>query len=138
MYRGSCLCGGVTYQINGELGALGFCHCQRCQKANGTAFNAAALVKVADLDVVTGRELMTDYESSPGVFRVFCRVCGAPLFSRRTAMPEAVRLRVGTLDTPWPTRPTAHIFVASKAPWFDILDDAPQFAERPPAPTGKP
>jgi hypothetical protein len=26
-------------------------------------------------------------------------------------------------------RPTSHIFVGSKAPWFDITDDLPQFEE---------
>jgi hypothetical protein len=46
-------------------------------------------------------------------------------------MPDVVRLRIGTLDTPFEARPTAHIFAASKAEWFDIHDDLPQFAERP-------
>jgi hypothetical protein len=65
------------------------------------------------------------------VYRVFCGRCGSPLFSKRDAMPELLRLRLGTLDTPVTAKPTAHIFVAEKAEWYDICDDLPQYAERP-------
>ena len=37
-YTGSCLCGGLRYEIRGEIGDIVQCHCQRCRKANGTAF----------------------------------------------------------------------------------------------------
>ena len=131
MHKGSCLCGAVTYEIKGDLGPIIFCHCSRCRKANGTAFNAASLVKKADLQIVTGLDALTDFESSPGVGRVFCKHCGSPLFSRRDAMPDSVRLRIGTLDTPVSGKPSAHIFVASKAGWFDLHDDAPRYPERP-------
>ena len=36
------------------------------------------------------------------------------------------------LDTDPGARPMRHIYVASKAPWYDIADDLPQFAEMPP------
>jgi len=121
----------VTFEIDGDLGPIAFCHCSRCRKANGTAFNAASLVKKVDFRIVTGLDKLADFESSPGVGRVFCRVCGSPIFSRRDAMPDAVRVRIGTLDTPVSGRAAAHIFVASKAEWFDIHDDAPQYPERP-------
>jgi hypothetical protein len=131
MHKGSCLCGAVKYEINGELGPLMFCHCSKCRKANGSAFNAASLVNTADLRIVSGSEQLAEYESGPGVGRVFCRTCGSPLYSRRDLMPEAVRLRIGTLDTPVKGKVTAHIFTGSKAEWFDICDEAPQYAERP-------
>jgi hypothetical protein len=51
------------------------------------------------------------------------------IISRRDAMPDVVRLPLGTLDTPL-APPTAHYFVASKAEWYEIHDDLPQFAER--------
>ncbi len=131
MHKGSCLCGAVSYEIKGEIGPLMFCHCSKCRKANGSAFNAAALVNTADFRIVSGQEHLADYESGPGVGRVFCKTCGSPLYSRRDAMPEAIRLRIGTLDTPVTGKVSAHIFAGSKAEWFDILDDAPQFFERP-------
>ena len=131
MHKGSCLCGAVTYEINGDLGPVILCHCSRCRKANGTAFNAASLVKKAELRIITGVDHLTDFESAPGVGRVFCKACGSPLYSRRDTMPDSVRLRVGTLDTPVPGKPSAHIFVDSKAEWYEIHDAAPQYPERP-------
>lgn len=74
---------------------------------------------------------MSEFESTPGVFRTFCSKCGSPLISRRDATPEVVRLRVGTLDTPAAIKPEAHIFVNSKADWDHIHDDIPQYPERP-------
>ena len=52
------------------------------------------------------------------------------------AMVEAFHraaLTAGALDTDPGMRPQANIFVASKAPWFDITDALPQFAEMPPS-----
>lgn len=129
--HGSCLCGGVRYRFSGELGPIMVCHCSRCRKANGSAFQAVSPVTTADFQLQSGQELLAEYESSPGVFRVFCRICASPLYSRRTAMPDVLRLRIGSLDTPITGQPTAHIFVASKAEWYDIRDDAPQYPTRP-------
>lgn len=129
--RGSCLCGGVRYRIEGELGPIVICHCSRCRKANGSAFQAVSPVAAGDFQLQSGQELLAEYESSPGVFRVFCHVCASPLYSRRTATPDVLRLRIGSLDTPVASRPAAHIFAASKAEWYDIRDDAPQYPTRP-------
>lgn len=131
MHKGSCLCGAVSYEINGELGPIGFCHCSRCRKVNGTAFSAASLIPLKNFKIVTGQEALVDYESSPGVYRIFCGVCASPICSKRDTMPESVRLRVGTLDTPVTEKPVMHIFVADKAEWYEICDDLPQYDERP-------
>lgn len=133
MQRGSCLCGAVTYEVEGELGPIMFCHCGRCRKANGAAFLAATLISTDSLRLLTGQAALVKFASSPGVYRVFCGRCASPIFSKRDATPETVRLRLGTLDTPVTGKPTAHIFVEDKAEWFDICDDAPQYAELPPS-----
>ena len=129
-HEGSCLCGAVRYEINGDIDTLTLCHCQRCRKAHGSAFAAVAPVAADDFRLITGEESLGDYLSASGLHRMFCKQCGSPLFSRRDSVPDLVRVRVGSLDTPFSTRPSTHIFVASKAEWFDIHDDAPQFAER--------
>src|SRR5690348_3644677 len=74
-----------------------------------------------------------EFESSPGVHRVFCTGCGAQLYSRRDAMPDMLRLRLGTLDTPVEGEPIQHIFTAHKAEWYAIPGDAPQYPEQVPA-----
>jgi hypothetical protein len=133
MHAGSCLCGAVRYEVHGELGPITVCHCRKCRKANGSAFNAVAPIARADLRLLGGKDALTEFESSPGVHRVFCSGCGAQLYSRRDATPDMLRLRLGTLDTPVNATPGQHIFTAYKAEWYAIPDDAPQFQERPPA-----
>ncbi len=129
MHSGSCLCGEVRYEFDGELGPLYFCHCQRCRKAHGSAFVAAAPVAASTFRVTAGEGALGDHYAPSGLHRMFCKECGSPLFSRRDSIPDLVRIRVGSLDTPFSAKPSRHIFVASKAEWFDIHDDAPQFME---------
>jgi hypothetical protein len=133
MLHGSCLCRGIRYEISGELrGALN-CHCSMCRKAHGAAFRSRATVRSADFHLTCGEDLLTFYESSPGNHRGFCRVCGSPLVSKFDAYPSVLGLPLGALDDDPGVRPQAHVYVASKAPWFTITDDLPQFAEAPPA-----
>jgi hypothetical protein len=128
MHKGSCLCGAVKYEIRGNIGAAIYCHCSRCRKATATAFATNASVAAGDFFIIEGASALKAFESSPGVHRHFCSNCGSPVISRRDAMPDVVRLRLGTLDTPMLAPPTAHYFVASKAGWYEIHDDLPQFA----------
>lgn len=130
MHKGSCLCGTVKYEVRGKLGAAIYCHCSLCRKATATAFATNAPVAASDFVVIEGASALKAFDSSPGVHRIFCSNCGSPIISRRDAMPDVVRLRLGTLDTPLAARPTAHYFVASKAEWGEIPDDLPQVAER--------
>jgi hypothetical protein len=131
MTRGSCLCGGVKYQINGRLSGALNCHCSMCRKAAGTAFRSRATVKAADFELVQGEELITFYESSPGTRRGFCRVCGSPILSKFEAHPKYYGLPLGALDDDPGIRPKLHVHVASKAPWFTITDDPPQLPGEP-------
>lgn len=131
MLKGSCLCNGIQYEIQGDLGEIIQCHCQKCRKANGTAFATNTPIASESFRFLKGEELTAEFESTPGVFRVFCKQCASPLFSRRPSQPEVLRLRLGTLDTPIDTKPSMHIFVGSKAEWDEITDDKPQYSERP-------
>ena len=132
MLRGSCLCGGVRYEISGPLSYPLNCHCSICRKAHGAAFRSRARVKADDFRWTQGAELVTYYESSPGNHRGFCRVCGSPLLSRFDNDPSSYGLPLGALDDDPGIKPGFHVFVASKAPWYDITDELPQFAELPP------
>jgi hypothetical protein len=133
MHSGSCLCGAVRYEVHGELGSITVCHCRKCRKANGSAFSGVAPIAREHLKLLSGQDALAEFESSPGVHRVFCKGCGAQLYSRRDATPETLRLRLGTLDTPVEGKPGMHIFTAYKAEWYEIPGDAPRHPERPPA-----
>jgi hypothetical protein len=131
MLRGSCLCGGVRYEIIGALTNPLYCHCSMCRKAHGTAFRSRAGVRAADFKWVQGEELVKYFESSPGTHRGFCGTCGSPLLSRFDDYPEVHGLPLGALDDDPGVKPVFHVFVASKAPWFEITDSLPQFPELP-------
>ena len=129
-YTGSCLCGGLRYEIQGEIGDIIQCHCQRCRKANGTAFATNAPIQKADFNIVQGEHLLKKFQSTETTARCFCTDCGSPIISIKAETPDVYRLRIGTLDTPLQQKPTQHIFVASKAEWDSICDDVAQYAER--------
>lgn len=129
MLGGRCLCGTVRFELHGKLGPLAYCHCSMCQRANGSAFGANAPVRARYLTWLSGREAISEYESSAGKFRAFCSKCGSPIYSRREAEPDSFRVRLGTLDGDPGRRAMAHFWVSSKASWFDITDDLPQYPE---------
>lgn len=130
-YAGSCLCGAIRYEVRGEIGDVVQCHCQRCRKANGTAFATNAPIKKSDFQLVQGEQFLKSYQSTATTQRCFCSECGSPIMSIKTDTPEFYRLRIGTLDTPLVQKPSMHIFVDSKAEWDVICDQLPQYPERP-------
>ena len=131
LYTGSCLCGGIRYEIQGEIGEGLYCHCKRCRKANGTAFATNAPIQKADFKIVQGEQLLKKYQSSETTQCCFCGECASPIISIKTDTPDTYRLRIGTLDTPLEHKPTKHIFTAYKAEWDTICDGLPQYDERP-------
>lgn len=133
MLRGSCLCQGVAFAIDGPVTDALYCHCTMCRKAHGTAFRARARIKSADFRWTKGEDLVRYCESSPGLYRSFCSVCGANLISTFDARPHVYGLALGVLDDDPQVRARCHVHVASKAPWFEITDDLPQFDELPDA-----
>ncbi|MBX3622129.1 MAG: GFA family protein [Rhizobacter sp.] len=131
---GSCLCGGIAFRVTGELAPIQICHCTQCRKAQGSAFAANLPVAREAFHLDCGTELVTEYESSPGKKRAFCRRCGSPLYSRRDAVPGVLRLRAGLLDEPVSARPAVHYCVADKASWWAIDDELPQWPGAAPIP----
>nr|WP_231701671.1 GFA family protein [Halopseudomonas salegens] len=119
----------MKFEIEGELEPVQVCHCSQCRKAQGSAFATNIPVSVSAYRLLEGSDLLTEFESSPGKQRVFCKVCGSPLFSKRTDLPHVLRVRAGTLDGDLATRPVAHFYYASKANWFELNDDVAKFPE---------
>lgn len=133
MVTGSCLCKAVQFEVTGELPPIVMCHCQQCRKAQGTAFVTNLPVSESQFELTQGEDQLSSFESSPGKRRFFCKECGSPIMSKSTKQPGQVRLRAGTLDGNLDTRPAFHIYTGSKANWYNICDDLPQHADRPPA-----
>ena len=127
MVDGQCLCGKVRFEVSGNLGDVRLCYCELCRRANGTAFSANVRVPVTSYRLLSGRELIREYESSPGAFRAFCSICGSPVFARVTSDPTTIRVRLGTLAQSAEATVTAHVWMRSKPAWYSIEGDLPQY-----------
>ena len=139
--RGACPCGGMAFEITGPLLAPLTCHCSQCRKQHGAAFRSRVRIAASDLRWLRGEDLLKFYESPRGYQRGFCSACGTPILNRAgpkwqapAAFPDGppqYGIPLAILDNP-PARPALHCFVDSKAAWFDITDDLPQYPEYPP------
>ncbi len=126
MISGRCLCGKVSYQYDGGIEEIAICHCSQCRKAQGSAFATNSPIETDKLKF-TGQQYTQEYQSSENKIRAFCKICGSPLYSTRKDIPDIRRLRLGTIETQFTCNNKYHIFSASKASWYEITDDAPQF-----------
>ena len=127
MLAGKCECGAVRYSVADEFLYASNCHCSRCRAATGSAFKPFAGIEREKLQITNGADgLLIVGEETLNDTR--CAKCGSLLFSvvRDGAF---VNVALGSLVDAPSIRPTKHIFVGSKAPWFEITDDLPQFEE---------
>jgi hypothetical protein len=124
---GKCRCGAVRYEVPDEFLYAANCHCSGCRAATGSAFKAFAGIEREKLTITKGRDAIAIFgEDDANDTR--CGACGSFLFSVVSG-GERVHVALGSLvDTP-SIRPTEHIFVGSKAEWFEITDDLPQSEE---------
>ncbi len=118
---GQCQCGTVRYEVEDAFVYSMNCHCSRCRAATGSAFKSIAGIEVEKLEVTEGLDDLTVHGSDRR-----CRGCGSFLYS--VVRGDAwVHVGMGSLVDEPSIRPTHHIWVGSKAPWFEITDDLPQF-----------
>jgi len=125
--RGGCWCGAVRYRVADAFLYAGNCHCSRCRAATGSAFKPFAGIEREKLELTEGAgRLLVVGDDEENDTR--CAECGSLLFSvvRDGAY---VHVAMGSLADAPSIRPTGHIFVGSKAPWFEITDNLPQHEE---------
>jgi hypothetical protein len=130
--RGSCLCGLVTYEVPDSFDYSLYCHCSNCRRATGAAAKPFAGIKSDRLTFMSGGDRVMRYGNGGPNHDAHCAQCGSLLYSlvRNGAY---LHVTLGTLIDSPSIRPTAHIFVGSKAPWDEITDGLPQFEGFPPA-----
>ena len=127
MLAGRCFCGAVRYSVADEFVYAMNCHCSNCRAATGSAFKPFGGIQREKLEVTDGDDVLLvhgDDDSND----TRCGVCGSFLYSV-VRDGEYVHVAYGSLVDAPSLRPTKHIFVGSKAPWFEITDDLPQFEE---------
>ena len=124
---GGCWCGKVRYRVEDTFRYASNCHCSRCRAATGSAFKPFAGIEREQLEVTEGADgLLVVGDDELNDTR--CAACGSLLFSV-VRDGEWAHVALGSLVDEPTLPPVKHIFVGSKAPWFEITDDLPQFEE---------
>lgn len=129
--RGSCLCGGVRFEITGPLVALRFCHCTNCKKISGGVGTASGRARTEHITVLGGLELIETYQPPEGASKSFCRTCGSNLFGGGWPQSDHLSVRLSAIEDELEEKPEAHVFVRSVAPWETLpVDGLPRYAIR--------
>src|SRR5215218_8864009 len=124
---GRCECGRVRYRVADEFLYAANCHCSRCRAATGSAFKPFAGIEREKLELTEGgNALLVHGDDQLNDTR--CAACGSLLFSVVRDGAYAHVAMGSLVDVP-AIRPSEHIFVGSKAPWYEITDDLPQNEE---------
>lgn len=129
MLHGECLCGACRYEVPDEFEYAMNCHCSQCRRATGSAFKPFGGIKIDLVRIVAGDGDMIRH-GDESAYDVICRKCGSLLFSS-VREHQYAHVTYGTLMQAPTLLPAVHIFVASKAQWYEIRDDLPQFDEFP-------
>jgi hypothetical protein len=128
-YTGSCLCGAIKYEVNGEPVRTAVCHCDDCRKATGSSYATNFFFKEEDIVVTEGTPKEFQHKSDAGntMTKQFCGDCGSQLFGIGSGSPGVKHIKAGTLDNVGDLKPAISVFTARKHP-FTVLDpDIEQF-----------
>lgn len=125
MLTGRCLCGACAYEIDGDPIVVAHCHCLDCQRLSGAGHSTGAMFPEAAVRL-SGNPATYDLTSDGGntVTRIFCSICGSPLFGRNTGMPGFMTVTLGTLDATAEAgalEPQVAIFDRNRRAW-DLMD----------------
>lgn len=133
--RGSCLCGGVRFEVTLPFRRANHCHCPRCRKHSGTFGLTQGRVPREGFRLLAGEKLLRVWRPEDGgAAKAFCSVCGSSLFGGSWPDGPEVSIRFGSLDGDPGIRPLYRSYVASKAEWDTLPDDGlPRFPEANPA-----
>lgn len=127
-YTGSCLCGDVTFSVDGFSQQIANCHCTMCRKFHGAAYGT--LVAVSGLQWNTGSNSLQKFVGENGTIRTFCQKCGSSIgFRVKDAKPEEIELAISLFDQDIPVKVDAQIFLNYKANWCYPDPGIPEFPE---------
>lgn len=129
MLTGHCECGRVTFEVDSEVEDFSHCHCSQCRRLHGAAYGTFAGVPRGAFRYLSGDDDRKSYWSSEKNERVFCGNCGSNIMVISNTEPGMYYVSMSAIDGNPPLPRGYHIWVGSKAPWHEILDDLPQFEE---------
>ena len=122
--RGSCVCGAVTYRIEGPYRGFQYCHCSRCRKKTGSSNIANIFVPVEQFAWEQGEDKVKRFELPTAKWwsTAFCTECGSavPWLTRNG---KTMVVGAGGLDDDPGARPTFSVYYGSRAPWYVHVSD---------------
>ena len=128
--QGSCLCGGVTFEVALPFRRANHCHCSRCRKHSGTFGLTQGRVARSQFRLLSGDELIRVFAPAGGKVKAFCIECGSSLFGGDWPDGDEISVRLGSLDGDPGIRPQYHSFVGSRAAWDALPQDGlPRYEE---------
>ena len=130
--HGSCLCGGVRFEVTEPFEVVTHCHCTSCKKISGSTGTVSGRASSAAIRILQGEALLQTYQPEEGSAKTFCSVCGSNLFGGGWPESEQASVRLPTIDDRFDRGPELHLFVRSAAAWETLPDDgAPRYDVRP-------
>jgi hypothetical protein len=134
---GSCLCGGVRFEVELPFRRASHCHCSFCRKHSGAFGLTQGRVSREQFRLLQGEDLLRVFKPEGGTaVKAFCSVCGSSLFGAYWPEGDEVSVRLGSLDGDPAIRPQYHSFVDSRAPWDELPGDGlPRYPGPPDADT---
>ena len=129
MFTGSCLCGKVSFQLDGALTEPRYCHCANCRKFSGTSPAAWAMARSSQLRT-HATTAVSEFNSGRGI-RCFCSECGSSVWFKSIDYPDIVGIPLGTIESGDVPKPQMHLWITSKPDWCALHDDKPKYAQGP-------
>jgi hypothetical protein len=115
--HGSCLCGAITYEVDGPMREVVACHCIQCRKQTGHHI-AMTNAKVADFRLLTSAPLKW-YRASDAAKRGFCGDCGSVMFWQGDGRDE-ISISAGSIDGQTGLTLDGHIFCDYAGDYYEI------------------
>lgn len=106
-YSGTCFCGAVGIEVEGEPVAQGYCHCESCRSWSASPVNAFILWKPEQVKVTKGSEHIGAYQKTKNSDRQFCLLCGGHLFTNHPGLGLIDVFSATTPDVPF--KPQLHV-----------------------------
>jgi hypothetical protein len=120
---GTCLCGGVRFEVVEPFAYVSHCHCEFCKRISGGYGTVSGRAPTAAIRVLEGKEHLRSFTPAGGSAKTFCSVCGSNLFGGGWPESETTSVRLASLGLAFDRKPEAHTFVRSVAAWEILPDD---------------
>jgi hypothetical protein len=126
---GGCLCGAFRFEHDGPVGPASYCHCADCRHVTGSAFNVGVRVDRTRFRVTRGQPQRYSKPADSGTLltRVFCPICGSPLYTESPAHPAHIYVKAGAFDDPDNVAPAHQSWTDRAVAWGRIDPALPAY-----------